>query len=971
MVYSYIITRDRERIVDNLMEHGEFSNGSIKGKELSLDHPLANEMVDTLKLVPQGMANTYYTLHHLKQQDWDVTHENGYENSLIASFSLNGNLSSLLDKVKSGEGFKVETNTFQEFIESNQGIDLIVDFQNTITQSDCWTPQGKLNNPLISNFTVDMERLSEWPGMLEALNNLGIDSTNLENAISENGLESALELCKRPEVLLAYQYSQGRFADLPKKNLPGARFIQNLDLVEIAEEYLKFTTAQKLEGVEPDFKQFLLEQGESLNDKIDSAVKSQVLSFMNEMQLDDSKESIELLDETATTLYKQLDPRNELMGLRYHLEQLLDVYTKESEVDHEALSLQLNLQLDEYSERDAFNTWLLNNILECKLEPSVELKSKHEAMAFLENSNNVTIPQMMAALVHLSNQDLSKIQATLDGELVGPTNHTSEYYADLIKKFEGIVSQLSVDQGIDVSKAKEDVFSRIVESLSLNKPVSQEALSDSLSNELYQLAEATRFSPIGSEKADPIQKLTIKDVRAIILPEAVTEPEIIDQMLAIEKLREEGFKGKTILYSELERDGKAQAVHSFIKHNPDTLRTIGAAPTSQVDPELDIPKSIKILEEIQANHPYLKIRVHETIDSMNFLSNDLKSYSSTLAGVAHNGEMHVNLQSEHNAYESGLRKTIAHEAVHLGFKKMFTNSEYVDLMETVWQNISTEDKATIKQNYGHLDENKPLDRRSLAEEWLAMKAESIDLRDIDRIQPVIKVSLVNKLQGFRDSVLKKLGKVTETSLNVDELLVNAIKKAGEFNQFIDGKVIDQGLVVRKTGYVEHEHQSFDLYRGYKANLDAGRNLSTEVQIAAKQDFIHKYSNNGHIKLLNITFDNNNEPKLEGSQLSLPYSANPKDLLEILRQVEVSSWTGKPSLHSNISTEIEAVDRAEATPPAVVKAKLGNIVNEFTIDTSVNNEILNKLSGPVKDKCKQVDEKVKQEVDTDMNLGIGF
>ncbi|TOO95470.1 hypothetical protein CGH27_24900, partial [Vibrio parahaemolyticus] len=48
------------------MEHGEFSNGSIKGKELSLDHPLANEMVDTLKLVPQGMANTYYTLHHLK-----------------------------------------------------------------------------------------------------------------------------------------------------------------------------------------------------------------------------------------------------------------------------------------------------------------------------------------------------------------------------------------------------------------------------------------------------------------------------------------------------------------------------------------------------------------------------------------------------------------------------------------------------------------------------------------------------------------------------------------------------------------------------------------------------------------------------------------------------------------------------------------------------------------------------------------
>ncbi|MCV6039108.1 hypothetical protein OFP00_39115, partial [Escherichia coli] len=74
---------------------------------------------------------------------------------------------------------------------------------------------------------------------------------------------------------------------------------------------------------------------------------------------------------------------------------------------------------------------------------------------------------MMAALVHLSNQDLSKIQATLDGELVGPTNHTSEYYADLIKKFEGIVSQLSVDQGIDVSKAKEDVFSRIVESLSL------------------------------------------------------------------------------------------------------------------------------------------------------------------------------------------------------------------------------------------------------------------------------------------------------------------------------------------------------------------------------------------------------------------------------------------------------------------------------------------------------------------------
>ncbi|NMS31925.1 hypothetical protein, partial [Vibrio parahaemolyticus] len=82
-------------------------------------------------------------------------------------------------------------------------------------------------------------------------------------------------------------------------------------------------------------------------------------------------------------------------------------------------------------------------------------------------------------------------------------------------------------------------------------------------------------------------------------------------------------------------------------------------------------------------------------------------------------------------------------------------------------------------------------------------------------------------------------------------------------------------------------------------------------------------------------------------------------------------TGKPSLHSNISTEIEAVDRAEATPPAVVKAKLGNIVNEFTIDTSVNNEILNKLSGPVKDKCKQVDEKVKQEVDTDMNLGIGF
>ncbi|MCV5277270.1 hypothetical protein OFC49_41710, partial [Escherichia coli] len=78
------------------------------------------------------------------------------------------------------------------------------------------------------------------------------------------------------------------------------------------------------EGVEPDFKQFLLEQGESLNDKIDSAVKSQVLSFMNEMQLDDSKESIELLDETATTLYKQLDPRNELMGLRYHLEKLLD-----------------------------------------------------------------------------------------------------------------------------------------------------------------------------------------------------------------------------------------------------------------------------------------------------------------------------------------------------------------------------------------------------------------------------------------------------------------------------------------------------------------------------------------------------------------------------------------------------------------------------------------------------------------------
>ncbi|MGF1827207.1 hypothetical protein [Vibrio splendidus] len=966
MDYNYTITLDKNRVIQTLIEQGDFLNGSITGELLVTDTPIANDIVDELRLIPQRHAASYYSLHFLKEKAWGDANPNGFENTLISSVKFDGELNEVEKLAIAPERFSLQSNSFQDFIENNDGISLIVDHSKKVSESECWKPSSILQNPLIPKYELSSPQVQSIGNLQDALNKTNGSSENIAAVIRQKGIESLFELSQSVDLKLAFQYSQGRVVEIPNKIHEGAKFLKNEELTRLADSYISYKAKMRRDSVEPRFSDFLATNKESINGQLEAAVELQVNLDLNSTGIKDiNGVDAEYIEEMATKLYKQLNPDNSLMGLEYHLGVIEEAYKNEFVPDREALDVQLELLMEKHGEHSQFDKWLLNRINALELQPYLEVDGTKQILdrnngldndLFYEHASAMSIPDLTASLVTASNRTVEKVTDYVYSDILTPSSHTADTYAELINDFTSLSIELAEKEEIDIEQSNQIIFKSLNGYIRSQKPI---ALGhDELEISIANLGDRVANCPITSPNADGTQRLSLRDIKAIVLPEAETDVQKVDQMLAIEKLNAKGFAGETLIYDKNEPDGKAQAVHNFAsshesvtKQKPITEQQASEL-NNQSEP-LSIEQANRILDEIVANHPYLHITSHNTPLTLDFLSDELKQKADALAGVAHGNSMHIVLSHRLANTEESLRKTVAHESVHLGLRKMMNTAEHAELMEKVWKTMPENEKASLVSEYDHLNQNKPKDRRALAEEWLATRGEEF----FQMVDPVVTETIKGKIQNFQKSITDTF-KFKSKENQYDKVVKEAIKQAGQYNSIIDGKV-ENGLIVRTAGEFTHQSRSSDHFRNFKENQASGISHSSEVLIAAKKNFIHKYGIGAEERFLEVKFDSVDHFAIEGSQLVLPINASLEDCLEAVKTVTDSITDPKVEHEStNVSS------------PAEVKSELGNIEASIKPATShVEQQILMALNSKDKQGTKEQSHEVSiNNVEHDIDFG---
>lgn len=968
MDYNYTITLDKNRVIQTLVDQGNFLNGAITGDLLVTDTPIENKTVDNLKLIPQRHAAKYYSLHFLKEQSWIEANPNGFENTMISTVKFDGDLHDVQKLAVAPERYSLDSNSFQDFIDNNDGISLIVDYSKKVAESESWKQSSLLKNPLIPKYELSASQLENVDYLLDAIAKTNGSTNTIAEVIRQKGIESLFTLKQSVELKLAYQYSQGRVIEIPQRIHEGAKFKNNEALTRLTDSYMAYKAAMKREGLNAKFSDFYETNKDSINTQLETAVELQInldMEAAGGVGFDDS----EYIEEMAVKLYKQLNPQNELMGLEYHLGLIEDAYKYEYIPDRDALDLQLELLMDRQGEEHNFDKWLLNRISALELKPYLENagektlydeKGGLESELFYASASNLPISELAASLVTASNRDIEKITEYVTSDTVSTSKYASETYSQIINDFTNLSIELAEEQGVDIEESNQIVFRNLNGYLRSGTPMQLGQGKAQLEERLISLAELVSSSPITPPDNDGTQRLSLRDVKAIILPEADSELEKVDQMLAVEKLNERGFKGQTLIYDRNEVDGKAQAVHNFVSNNAEVTQQVPKSQRESVgersieNEHLTIEQATRILDEIVASNPYLNITAHNTPRTLQHLNEKLAQKVDRLAGVAFDNSMHIVLSHELNQNERTLREVVAHESVHLGLRKMMNIAEYAELMEKVWKTIPESEKAELQGVYSHLNPNKTTDKRALAEEWLAIRGEEI----YESIDPVVTESIKEKIKTFQSSIMDRF-LIKGKDNQFDRVVKNAIRKAGQYNSIINGKV-ENGVIIRTAGEFTHQSRSSDYFRNFKENQSSGLSHSSEVLLAAKKDFIHKYGVGSEERYLDIKFDSVEDFSLVGSQLIIPKQASVEDCLAAVRTITESITEQKVEHEStNVST------------PAEVKKELGKIDTSIKPATSeVEQKILDALGQKAKKSSNEQTREVSiNNVEYDIDFGM--
>lgn len=954
MEFEYTVTTSQATVIRALTTTDALLDGKFDGDKLVTDSPIENMLVDELRLIPQNNAANYYSLQYLRINDWVNNNPNGFENTEVSTIKLAGGLDELEKLAVAPQRFSVTTQTFQDFIDNNQDLTVVVDYSKKVAQSECWTPQALAKNPLAPKFELSNSALEKWPGVKEALGKLNLPVNEIANPIRSGGYSSIQVLKDNVAMKLAFQYSQGKAIEIQSKSFDGTPFLNNDHVTRLTDDYIKFQNAAQRKGEPVTFEDFKASMGDQLESRIDQAVTDQIQHLMAKEGIESIQDNNqEYLENQATKLYKQLNPSNVLMGLEYHLQQVQLAYEKEFVPDLPAVEMQLNLLMADKNQEQDYQKWvakqLQNTLHNTKTfilgkDGKQPLDSKEGNPTFnrdlVEAQGPVSADTMVAALVQITNQSPDKVKEVIESDIIAPSNHVSQAYADLINDFTESAISLSESQGVDIEEAKQKLFLGISQCISETDSNLNLLGPAEVQDSIRTLADQFVKCPLPNPKADPTQTLSLHDIKAIVVPDAPDENQKLDQILAIERLKENGFKGDVEVFEPNEQGTKAECINTLLKSHDGIRKLHGTATENTNEPYLTEKEAYRILDSIQAQNPYLQITAHNSSQTMP--STMLGVDSQNIAGLAKDGSMHMNLSHELNQTESSLRSVVAHESVHLGLRKMMNVAEHATLMENVWETIPDIQKQEVMEKYDFYNADKPNDRRALAEEWLATRAQSLH----QDVTPLIQETIGSKIKTFQTNVLDGFKRKKDIS-RFDNVIKQAIQKAGAYNEIVDGSLVN-GIHKKNVRTFAYNNTSVDPLREFHDGQRNGEGHNAHVQLAAKQDFIYQYErNNGQTSYIAINFNKIDKPSIEGSTLTLPSDFSLNQCIEAMNDT-ISNSGGET--HKKVSS------------PKEVKEKLGNIEQQVKQSHAPSaNEMAsifgpNKTSEPVV-KTKNIDNSV--------------
>ncbi len=943
MKFEYTITTDEESVVRQLSETNALINGSFDGANLVTQTPIDNEVVDALRLVPRKNAADFYSLHYLREADWIKHNPNGFENTEISTIEVAGGLNELEKLSVAPSRFSVTGKTFKDFTEHNQDLTVIVDYSKQVTQSECWTAQALAKNPLAPKYEINNLSVLNWPGLKGALDKLDVSVNNITNPIREGGHSSLHELESNVAMKLAFQYSQGKAIEIPSKNNDGSPFLNNAHLTELTDQYIKYQNAATRAGEDVTFEDFRSHLGDKLEPIVDLAVKEQVTRLMEREGIADIDDNnLDYLTDASTKLYQQLNPGNVLMGLEYHLKQIRAAYEKRHVPDKEALEVQLNLLMSDKGQEKEYQKWIAEQ-LQTTLQNTKAFilgTEGYEPMKLVSGkltfdrgqleAKNYEADTMVAALVQISNQSADKVLENIESDITTPSSHVSQAYADLIKNFTNTAISISETSNADIEDSKRNLYMLVADHLSGAEMKLSDEFSKDVKESISVLAQDFKNCPMPNPSASATQLLSLHDVKAIVIPDVGDENQKLDQMILIERLKSNGFNGEVKVFDPLEKGTKADAVHSVLKSNDELKSLKGERRVSNEDPYLREHEAVRIIDTIQSKNPYLQIVAHSSTDTFPDVMNAVAE-KRNISGLASDGVMHLNLSHADSQKESTLRGVIAHESVHLGLRKMMNVAEHASLMEKVWESIPESQLNKIIENYSAYNPEKTNDRRILAEEWLASRAESIH----QDVTPLIQETIGSKIKAFQAKILDGF-KAKDDISRFDVVIKQAIQQAGAYNEIVDGKR-ENGMHIKNVRSFAHNNLGTDPLREFKEQqLNGDHNAA--VRLASKQNFIYQYEADGATRYIAVDFVADNKPVIEGSKLNLPEQYTLEQCLEVLNDaITTDPTTSNDMQHKKVSSPME------------VKEMLGNIEHQVRLKHSSQDSMVAGIFQPKESK----------------------
>jgi hypothetical protein len=590
-------------------------------------------------------------------------------------------------------------------------------------------------------------------------------------------------------------------------------------------------------------------------------------------------------------------------------------YEKEFVPDLPAVEMQLNLLMADKNQEQDYQKWIAKQLQITLHNPKTFILGKDgkqplksiegnpiSNQKLVEAQGPVSADTMVAALVQITNQSPDKVKAAIESDITTPSNYVSQAYADLINDFTESAIGLSESLDIDIEEAKQTLFLGISQCISEPDAKQNPRVPEQIQESIRALTDQFIKCPLPSPNADPTQTLSLHDIKAIVVPDAPDENQKLDQILAIERLKEKGFKGDIEVFEPNEQGTKAECINTLLKSHDGISKRHGEAIENTEEPRLTEKEAYKILDTIQSQNPYLQITAHSSAQTMPLTT--LGVDKQNVAGLAKDGSMHINLSHHLNETEGSLRAVVAHESVHLGLRKMMNVAEHATLMENVWETIPDIQKQEIMEKYDFYNAEKPHGRRALAEEWLATRAQSFH----EDVTPLLKETIGSKVKNFQNKVLDGFKRKNDIT-RFDNVIKQAIQKAGAYNEIVDGSLVN-GIHVKNVRTFAHNNTSPDPVREFHEGQRSGEGHNAHVQLAAKQDFIYQYeNNNGQTRYIAIHFQKVDKPSVEGSTLTLPSDFSLTQCIETVKDTISNSGV---ETHKKVSS------------PKEVKEKLGNI-----------------------------------------------